>query len=123
MSRLGIALFSLALMTGGAFAYYKLNSPLPALAQNLPKLATEADLELDRRVREHFPLGTSTTSLQSALVQQGWGHVQFGSGFHYVSFRRSTGPLSTEVAGIRWKEENGSLSEIHAAYYHDMAVP
>ena len=96
-------------------AYYRLNSPLPALAQNLPKSATDADYELDRRVREHFPLGTSTTSLQSVLVQQGWSHVQLGSGFHYVTFKRSTGPLSTEVASIKWKDENGFLSEIHGA--------
>ncbi len=123
MGRLGIALFSLVLMAGVATAYYRLNSPLPVLAQNLPKSENDADYELDRRVQERFPLGTSTTLLQSLLVQQGWGHVQFGSGFHYVTFKRSTGPLATEVVGIRWKDENGVLSEINGAYYRDIAVP
>jgi hypothetical protein len=97
-------------MTGGIH-------PLSEIAATLPGDESEFSRELDERIRERFPIGTSDERLIAYLVSEGFSPEWRRGDDPNVSAFITKGALCTKVVRVWWRADaTGVLSEVNGAY-------
>lgn len=91
--------------------------PLPAIAATLPGVEADFSQELDLRIRERFPVGSSEENLVGYLSDEGfvpqWPHREDGN---EGVFTRN-GLLCTDVVRVFWRADaTGVLTDVGGAY-------
>jgi hypothetical protein len=116
--RLGILIFVLAVAAVGEI--WLSNRPsTPPLASNLPNNLADADREFDRRIHEHFPIGSSAADLIRELRQQGFDpSPDRGDSplLHVYSLRKSGFPCNLELRVIWTADGSGTVTMADGAY-------
>jgi hypothetical protein len=115
------ALWAIALLVGIlGFSFGRMTSgihPLPALAATLPGDEPEFNREIDERVRELFPLGTSDEKLIAYLSSQGftpdWRKKDSANAATFVW----SGLFCTKIVRVIWRaDSNGALTAMKGSY-------
>jgi hypothetical protein len=103
--------------SAGIDLFFRFDEPFPPLASELPRMADEAERELNRRLNERFPVNSDEAALRAALKQEGWGEVRTSVHGHSVSFSRTVSFLIKAKATIVWRaDDKGRLIEIRGRY-------
>jgi len=105
-----IASFGLGRVTGGSHG-------LPAIAATLPGDESQFSRELDERIRERFPVGSSEDKLVDYLVSEGFApEWRRGDGANASVFVYS-GLLCTKIVRVLWRADAaGTLTDASGAY-------
>ena len=90
---------------------------LPALAATLPGDESEFNHEIDERIKELFPIGTSDDRLIAYLSAQGltpeWRSRDYANAAVFVW----NGMLCTKIIRVIWRADaNGALAAVNASY-------
>ncbi len=90
---------------------------LPAIAATLPGVEADFGRELDIRIRERFPIGTSEESLISYLTDEGfipkWRRRDDPNESDFIR----NGLLCTDVVRVFWRADaTGVLTDVSGAY-------
>ena len=90
---------------------------LPAIAATLPGVEADFSRELDIRIRERFPVGTSEESLIAYLSDEGFApQWPRGNDPNESDFIRN-GLLCTDVVRVFWRADaEGILTDVSGAY-------
>lgn len=90
---------------------------LPEIAATLPGDESEYNHELDARVRERFPLGSSDAKLIAELARQGFTPEWRERGDANVAVFVWRGLLCSKVVRVTWRaDDNGALTQTNGAY-------
>ena len=91
--------------------------PLPAIAATLPGDEPAFSQELDARIRERFPVGTSEEKLIAYLADAGFSPEWRRRDDANASVFIWNGLICTKVIRVTWRsDERGALSEVTGAY-------
>jgi len=90
---------------------------LPALAATLPGDESEFNHEIDERVRELFPIGTSDEKLIAYLSAQGftpeWRERDYANAASYTW----SGVLCAKIVRVIWRaDSDGALTAVNGSY-------
>lgn len=91
--------------------------PLPSIAATLPGDESEFGRELDARIRERFPIGTSEDKLIAYLANEGfspeWRRREDSNASAFIW----NGLICTKIVRVFWRSNaTGVLSEVSGAY-------
>jgi hypothetical protein len=91
--------------------------PLPAIAATLPGEETDFNQELDERIRERFPIGTSEETLILYLSGEGfspeWRRREDANAGAFVW----NGLICQKIVRIFWRaDERGLLTQVNGTY-------
>lgn len=108
------------LLTGLAFGAGRISAGfrvLPAIVATLPGEERDFSRELDVRIRQRFPIGTSEDALVDTLASQGFTpEWRRGDKANAASFVWD-GLLCSEIARVVWRADAaGAITDLHAEY-------
>jgi hypothetical protein len=91
--------------------------PLPAIVATLPGEEAEFSRELDGRIRERFPIGTSEDKLIDFLASENfvpdWRRRDIANSSSFVE----SGFICRKIVRVRWRADAaGLLTEVGAVY-------
>jgi hypothetical protein len=105
-----LAGFTLGRMTSGVHR-------LPALAATLPGDESEFNREIDVRIKELFPLGTSDKNLIAYLSRQGFTPEWREKDYANAATSVWTGVLCTISVRVIWRADaEGALTQVNGSY-------
>jgi hypothetical protein len=90
---------------------------LPEIAATLPGDESQFSRDLDSRIRERFPIGTSEDKLVDYLVSEGfvpeWRRRDAANASAFVW----SGLLCTKIIRVRWRSDSGGvLTDVSGSY-------
>jgi hypothetical protein len=92
-----------------------MGNPLPQLVANLPSNSS-ADATFNKRVKERFPIGSSSKTLTDELYKDGFVPGDFEHEWLVMTFTRTNG-LVQEKWNVAWKEgPRDTIADIRASY-------
>ena len=90
---------------------------LPFVVANLPGDESEYSRELDSRIRERFPVGTSDDKLLGFLADEGFAPEWRRRDDPNAAFFLHQGMLCGQMVRILWRADaTGILTEVHGKY-------
>ncbi len=99
------------------------NHGLPAIAATLPGDESEFSRELDVRIRELFPMGTSEEKLIDYLRAEGFAPEWRHRNDPNISLFVRSGLICKKAVLVFWRADSaGILTEVNGAYSRRMRV-